>query len=57
MSRTRELLALVAQLRAKLAAAEKRIAALELALARAGKNSSNSSKPPSSDIACLSADR
>lgn len=38
-----ELLALVAELRAKLAAAEKRITELELALAKARKNSPNSS--------------
>jgi transposase len=45
-----ELLALVGELRAKLAAALARIADLETELAKARKNSRNSSKPPSSDI-------
>ena len=45
-----ELLALVGELRAKLAAALARIAELETELAKARKNSRNSSKPPSSDI-------
>jgi len=49
LSRT-ELLDLVAELRADNAALKERVAALEVALAKARKNSSNSSKPPSSDI-------
>jgi hypothetical protein len=44
------LLALVGELRAKLAAALARIAQLETELAKARKNSRNPSKPPSSDI-------
>jgi transposase len=39
-----------AELEAQLAALQARVAALEAALAKAQKNSSNSSKPPSSDI-------
>jgi transposase len=45
-----ELLALVAELRAENALLKERVAALEIALAKACKNSRNSSKPPSSDI-------
>ena len=45
-----ELRALVAKLTAQLEAQSKRIAELELALAKAQKNSSTSSKPASSDI-------
>jgi transposase len=49
LSRT-ELLALVMQLRAENAALKVRLTALETELAKARKNSRNSSKPPSSDI-------
>lgn len=45
-----ELRAVVAKLTARLEAAEARIAELELALAKANKDSTTSSKPPSSDI-------
>ncbi len=45
-----ELRALVAKLTAQLEAQSKRIGELELALAKAHKDSSTSSKPPSSDI-------
>ncbi|MDR3342330.1 MAG: DUF6444 domain-containing protein [Treponema sp.] len=41
---------LIQQLAAKLAKADARIAELEAEIARLNKNSSNSSKPPSSDI-------
>jgi transposase len=42
--------ALVVQLRAENEALKARVADLELALAKAHKNSANSSKPPSSDL-------
>lgn len=46
----RELLATIARLEQRIAEQDRRIAELEEALAKALKNSSNSSKPPSSDI-------
>ena len=49
LSRT-ELLALVMEQRAEIAALKTRLATLETELAQARKNSRNSSKPPSSDI-------
>ena len=46
----RELLAIIRRLEARNAGLEKRIGELEAELAKARKNSSTSSKPPSSDI-------
>ena len=46
----RELLAIIDRLEKHLAEQDKRIAKLETELAKARKNSSTSSKPPSSDI-------
>jgi transposase len=52
-----ELLALAKQLLDRVAEQDRRIAALEAALARSRKDSSNSSKPPSSDIVKPPADQ
>ena len=49
-SREKELLAIIARLEARIAQQDARIAELEAQLAKARKNSSTSSKPPSSDI-------